>query len=76
MDGALTSTFFDRARLERAADALAVAVVVSMPWSTTATSILLVLWLVALVPTIEWPAVWRELWTPAGGLPVLRYIPR
>jgi len=71
MDATLTATFFDRARLERAADALAVAAVVSMPWSTTATSILLVLWLVVLVPTLDWPAVRREIWTPAGGLPVL-----
>ena len=35
MQGSLTATLFDRARLERAADLLAVAVVVSMPWSTT-----------------------------------------
>src|SRR4029077_20973405 len=71
MDATLTATFFDRARLERAADALAVAAVVSMPWSTTATSILLALCLVVLVPTLDWPAVRREIWTPAGGLPVL-----
>jgi O-antigen ligase len=71
MEGTLTAALFDRARLERAADALAVAVVVSMPWSTTATSILLVLWLVVLVPTLDWPAVRREVCTPAGGLPVL-----
>jgi O-antigen ligase len=71
MDGTLTATLFDRARLERAADLLAVAVVASMPWSTTATGILIVLWLLALVPTLDWPAVRRELFTPAGGLPVL-----
>jgi O-antigen ligase len=71
MHGTLTATLFDRARLERAADLLAVAVVVSMPWSTTATSILLALWLLALLPTLDWPAVRRELFTPAGGLPVL-----
>jgi O-antigen ligase len=71
MHASLTATLFDRARLERAADALAVAAVVSMPWSTTATSILLFLWLVVLVPTLDWPAVRRELWTAAGGLPVL-----
>ena len=74
MDGTLTATLFDRARLERAADLLAVAVVVSMPWSTTATSVLLVLWLVALVPTLDWPAVRRELFTAAGGLPVLFFL--
>jgi O-antigen ligase len=71
MDGTLPATLFDRARLERAADALAVAVVVSMPWSTTATSILIVLWLVAAVPTLDWTAVRREVWTAVGGLPVL-----
>ena len=71
MHATLTATLFDRARLERAADLLAVAVVVSMPWSTTATSILLALWIVALVPTLDWPNVRRELLTAAGGLPVL-----
>src|ERR1051326_719926 len=71
MHGTLTATLFDRARLERAADLLAVAVVVSMPWSTTAPSILLVLWLLALLPPLDWPAVRRELTTGAGGLPVL-----
>ena len=74
MDGTLTATLLDRARLARAADALAVAVVASLPWSTTATSILIVLWLVALVPTLDWPALRRELWTPAGGLPVLLWL--
>jgi O-antigen ligase len=74
MDGTLTATLLDRARLARAADALAVAVVVSIPWSTTATSILIVLWLVALVPTLDWAVVRRELWTPAGGLPVLFWL--
>jgi O-antigen ligase len=74
MDGTLTATLLDRARLARAADALAVAVVVSMPWSTTATSILIVLWLVALVPTLDWAMLRRELWTPAGGLPVLFWL--
>ena len=71
MHGSLTATLFDRARLERAADALAVAAVVSMPWSTTATGILIALWLAALLPTLDWPMVRRELSTPAGGLPVL-----
>ena len=74
MHGTLTATLFDRAPLERAADLLAVAVVVSMPWSTTATSILIVLWLIALVPTLDWPAVRRELFTAAGGLPVLFFL--
>ena len=60
------------ARLARAADWLVVAVAVSLPWSTSATSILLVLWLLALIPDARLgrrPA--RTSLTPAGGLPVL-----
>jgi O-antigen ligase len=74
MDGTLTATLIDRTRLERAADALAVAAVASMPWSTTATGILIVVWLLALVPTLDWPGVRRELVTAAGGLPVLFFL--
>ena len=74
MDATLTAPWFDRARLERAADLLAGAVLVSIPWSTTATAILIVLWLLAVVPTVHWLAVRRELWSPAGGLPVLFFL--
>jgi O-antigen ligase len=58
-------------RLTKAADWLAVAVAVSLPWSTSATGILLVAWLVTVVPTLDWPSLRRELLTPAGGLPAL-----
>jgi O-antigen ligase len=61
---------FDRRALEPAADWLAVAVAVSLPWSTTATGILIVLWLIAVLPTLDAAAVKRELFTAAGGLPV------
>jgi O-antigen ligase len=60
-----------RARLAQAADWLAVAVAMSLPWSTSATGILLVLWLIAVLPTLDLAAVRREVLTPAGGLPVL-----
>lgn len=63
--------FFNRALLTRAADAAAVAVAVSLPWSTSATSILVVVWLVVLLPTLRLAELRRELVTPAGGLPVL-----
>ena len=56
------------------ADWLAVAVAVSLPWSTSATSILLVIWLVALIPTLSWPDLRRELTTAVGGLPVLLFL--
>jgi O-antigen ligase len=62
---------FDAARLIQAADWAAVAVAVSLPWSTSATSILLVVWLLTLIPTLNVAMVQREVTTAAGGLPVL-----
>ena len=49
-------------------------VAVSLPWSTSATSILLVLWLVTLLPTFDVAMVRREVETAAGGLPVLLWL--
>src|SRR5262249_3934454 len=60
-----------RAKLASVADCLMIAVAVSLPWSTSATGILLVLWLLTLCPTLEWSDVRRELMTPPGGLPAL-----
>src|SRR6201999_1764384 len=62
---------FDTTRMTRLADGFAIAVAVSLPWSTSATGILVVLWLLALIPTLDWRSLRRELLTPAGGLPVL-----
>lgn len=55
------------------ADWLAVALAVSLPWSTSATGILAVLWAVALVPALDWRELRRDLMTAAGGLPVLLF---
>jgi O-antigen ligase len=63
-----------RDHLSRAADGLAVAVAVALPWSTSATAILIVLWLIALLPTLEIGAVRREVLSYAGGLPVLLWL--
>jgi len=60
-----------RERFARIADGLVAAVAVSLPWSTSATSILIVLWLIALVPTLDAASVRREVMSPAGGLPLL-----
>lgn len=65
---------FDGRRFADAADWLAVAVAVSLPWSTSATAILLVAWLMALLPALSWTDVRRELLSPAGGLPVLLFL--
>jgi O-antigen ligase len=74
MTGFSTANQFDRTGLARAADGLAVIVAVSMPWSTSATGILLVLWLLALIPTLDWADLRRTIATPAGGLPVLLFL--
>jgi O-antigen ligase len=61
---------FDRAQWRKVADGLAVAVVVAIPWSTSAAYILIGAWAVALLPTIE-PDEWRDvLKHPAAWLPV------
>ncbi len=62
---------FERGRLERLADWLVVAVAVTLPWSTSATWVCLVLWVLALIPTLSVASVRREAWSFAGGLPVL-----
>jgi hypothetical protein len=46
-------------------------VAVSLPWSTSATAILVVLWLLALLPTLDAASLRRALAQPAGGLPVV-----
>jgi O-antigen ligase len=70
MAATAVTTWFARDRLAGLADRLAIAVAVSLPWSTSATGILIVLWLAALVPTLDRASVRRALAHPAGGLPV------
>jgi O-antigen ligase len=63
-----------RARLARIADSLAIAVVVSLPWSTSVASLLIVLWLLALVPSLDPSDIRQEIARPAGGLPVALFV--
>jgi len=67
----LRAKALDPQMLQQLADWLAVGVAVSLPWSTSATGILIVLWLVAVLPTLDPVAIRREVATAAGGLPVL-----
>jgi hypothetical protein len=55
----------------QAADWLAVGVAVALPWSTSASSVLIALWLLTVLPTLDAAAVKRALTSAAGGLPVL-----
>src|SRR6187551_2210840 len=60
-----------RKKFATVADIFAVAIAVSLPWSTSATAILIGLWFFTLVPVLRWDELRREIWTPAGGLPAL-----
>jgi O-antigen ligase len=54
----------------RLADGLVVAVAASLPWSTTASGILVAAWFVTLVSVIDVASLRREIMSPAGGLPI------
>ena len=56
------------ARLGAVADTLAAAAVASLPWSTTATGVLIALWLIVLIPTLDIDAV-DPAYAPGTGTP-------
>lgn len=64
------SSHFDRPAWLLRADYLATAVAISLPWSSSVTSITVALWLVALLPTLQWEDVRRAILTPSGALPI------
>lgn len=74
MANTATPFAFDRARLARVADWLAVGVAIAMPWSISASQILTAGWLLALIPTLDVSEMRRELRGAAGGLPVLLWL--
>ncbi len=65
---------FRRSELPQIADWLGLGIAVSLPWSTSATGILIGLWLVAILPTLSFEMIRREATTPAGGLPVALWL--
>src|SRR6516164_5905626 len=54
-----------------AADALALAAIASIPWSTSLTSVLIVVWLIAVLPGLDWPSLRHSLISVPGGPPVV-----
>jgi O-antigen ligase len=60
-----------KARLVLTADWLAAAVAASLPWSTSATGILIAAWAIVLIPVLDWRELRAVVRSPAGGLPVL-----
>jgi hypothetical protein len=73
-DGHLLRKFLKRIPFAAFADWFAIGVAASLPWSTSATGILIALWLVSLLPTLELATLRQELLTPAGGLPILLWL--
>jgi O-antigen ligase len=71
MTAVSTVSGFDRMRLVPAADCLAIAVAVSLPWSTSLTGIFIALWFIVVLITADIGLLRRELATAAGLLPVL-----
>jgi len=61
----------DRRAFSQLADCLALGVAVSLPWSTSVAGIFIALWILAYLPALDVGALWRELGTAAGSLPVL-----
>lgn len=62
---------FDLAQLRPLADWLAIAVAVTLPWSTTAVGIAIAAWAVTVLLSLDAAAVKREICSSAGGLPVV-----
>ncbi len=61
---------FDLAHRTRLAGWLGIAAAASLPWSTSATSILVPLWLLAMLSTLDRTAARRLITLPAAALPV------
>ena len=51
-------------------DLLAVLIAISLPWSTSATAIAALLWIAALIPTLELRPFLRSLQRPVSALPI------
>ena len=58
----------------RLADTMVVLTAVALPWSTTATAFFIVLWLVLLIPTIDWDELVRSLATPVSAMPLAFFV--
>lgn len=67
---ALTPGAVRREKLMRLADYLVVGVAIVLPWSTSATIILICIWALIVIPTIEPQDLKEEMTRPAAYLPV------
>lgn len=70
MAGAALARAFERQRLDRIADGLAVLLAVALPWSTSAAGILAALYAIAVLPTLDAGSIRTVRATPAAWLPI------
>jgi O-antigen ligase len=68
------SAWHDPAARIRNVDVVAVLLAASLPWSTSAVAILAVIWLIALIPTLDLRAFVRTLGQPVCWLPILLFL--
>lgn len=57
-----------------AADYSAIGIAAALPWSTSATGILIALWLLMVIPTLNFHSIRRECLTAPAALPVLLWL--
>src|SRR5262249_17462127 len=69
-NGRLWDRLLDRARFARAADWMAIAVAVSLPWSTSVTGILIGIWLICIIPTLDLRSLRWAVAIPAAAIPL------
>jgi hypothetical protein len=75
MQGVTAAREAGRIRIEALSEWLAICVAISLPWSTSATGILIALWLLAALPSLR-TAVFKDevvVWA-AAGLPILLWL--
>src|SRR4029450_8984839 len=69
--GRFLDRIVDRAGLARTADWLAIAVAVSLPWSTSLSGILIGLWCIAVIATLDLRSLRWAVALPAAAFPLL-----
>lgn len=72
--GVSPSIWRNTAAWTKAADVAVVLMAASLPWSTSLVAIFAVVWLLLLIPTIEWRDFTETLRRPACFLPVLLFV--
>jgi O-antigen ligase len=68
------SRMFSKHRMLSAADWIAGGILISLPWSTSVTSALILLWLLLVIPRLDWLQLWEQLTQPAAFLPVMVWL--